>query len=95
MAAACSRANYGLTSAHAYALIDVVQLGSTKLVKVYNPWGKEEYDGPWNDKDRRWTSSYKARVNLDATDNGAVWMPLDVFRASFDGYHVNAYNDNW
>jgi len=24
-----------------------------------NPWGKEKYEGPWNDKDERWTAEFK------------------------------------
>jgi len=30
------------------------------LVKVMNPWGKDEYTGPWSDSDSsRWSSDYK------------------------------------
>jgi len=35
------------------------QLGPDKVIKAMNPWGKEEYNGPWNDKDSRWTEAYK------------------------------------
>lgn len=60
MVASCTVANYGLQSAHAYALTDAVIINGTKLIKVMNPWGKEQYTGPWSDNDSRWTPEAKA-----------------------------------
>jgi hypothetical protein len=95
MTAPCTRSNSGLTSGHAYALLDGITLGDTKLVKVMNPHGHDSYTGPWNDKDSRWTPEFMKQVNLDPTDNGIFYMPLDIFKASFEAFNVNMYDDNW
>jgi len=40
----------GLQYSHAYTLIDLVVLSDgTKLVKMRNPYGKEQYEGEWSD----------------------------------------------
>jgi hypothetical protein len=47
------------------------------LIKVMNPWGKDEYTGPWSDNDSRWTEEYKRQVNLVINDNdGIFYIPL-------------------
>jgi len=95
MVGSCVRGNYGLQSAHAYALMEGVTLGGNQLLKVMNPWGKEKYTGPWNDHDSRWTEDYKQQVGLDIADDGIFYMPISVLRSSFDSFHVNMYDDNW
>lgn len=51
---------FGLTSGHAYSLLDIVDLedGPT-LVKMRNPWSSEKYNGPWSDSDSRWTDAWR------------------------------------
>lgn len=42
----------GLFSGHAYSLMDVIDLGFEKVVRIRNPWGSEnpvEWNGPWSD----------------------------------------------
>ncbi len=43
----------GVRQKHAYALVDVQELRGYRLVRVRNPWGSEEWQGPWGDKVRR------------------------------------------
>lgn len=44
-----SSAPDGLTSGHAYTLLDVIELEGTKLAKMRNPWSTEGYNGEWGD----------------------------------------------
>jgi len=49
----------GLIHGHAYTFLGTVQLSNgVKLAHVRNPWGKEEYTGPWSDKDSKWTPDF-------------------------------------
>jgi len=65
MTASCTYSNDGLIAAHAYTVLDSLELKDTsgnsvvKLLKIRNPWGREEYNGPWNDNDSRWTDHYR------------------------------------
>lgn len=60
----------GLTSGHAYSLLDVRTLtnpdGSVahRIAKMRNPWSKEGYTGKWSDTDSSWTEDFKKQVNL-------------------------------
>jgi hypothetical protein len=107
MTAACCHnggASTGLISGHAYSLLDikVVRDGgkSYTLAKLRNPWNKENYKGPWNDNDSRWTSSLKRQVNLVKANDGAFWMPYDSFLkwywytavCLYQNYHHHNFN---
>lgn len=64
MTAACMHEHLGLVRAHAYTILGVQELTTGgkvehQLVKMRNPWGKERYDGPFSDKDSRWTEDFK------------------------------------
>lgn len=64
MTAACFQSSYGVVGGHAYTMHGVLDLQKDgrsyqKLVKMRNPWGREEYTGPWNDEDSKWTADFK------------------------------------
>lgn len=42
----------GLLVNHAYGLLDVKQVGGTKLLRVRNPWGEGEWRGRWSDNSK-------------------------------------------
>ena len=45
----------GLAKGHAYTILGAHDIGGgIRLVKVRNPWGKEQYEGDWCDWDDRW-----------------------------------------
>jgi len=58
-----------------------------------NPWGSEGYDGPWNDKDARWTSEMKERLNHKTMNDGIFFMPIESFRVAFYGISLGMYQD--
>ena len=49
----------GISGSHAYTILSHYELktnrGKVRLLKVRNPWGTEEYKGPWSDSSRLWT----------------------------------------
>ena len=75
----------GLTSGHAYSLLDVRTLnwsdGSVayRIAKLRNPWNSERYVGKWSDNDPGWTADFKAQVGLSAADDGIFWMPYENY----------------
>jgi hypothetical protein len=58
-----------------------------------NPWGSETYSGPWNDRDSRWTDSFKQQANLVVGDDGTFYMPHENFDTAFTSYTVLYYSD--
>lgn len=46
----------GIVEAHAYSILDALEVDIYKLVFLWNPWGKQEWQGDWSDKDvKNWT----------------------------------------
>jgi hypothetical protein len=79
----------GLTSGHAYSLLDVKVLknpdGSAahRIAKMRNPWSKEGYKGKWSDSDSSWTDDFKKQVDLQVADDGIFWMPYENYKNFF------------
>lgn len=96
MTAACMENHNGLVPGHAYTLLGVQELkaGSVvlhQLIKMRNPWGKERYDGPWNDKDERWTDEFKKQAKMVVANDGIFYMTLDDFKKAFTVYNIAHY----
>lgn len=99
MTAACVEKNFGLISHHAYTILGVVELKAGdevlhRLFKMRNPWGEEHYEGPWHDKDERWTEEFKKQVKLVEANDGIFYMDLKSFKKAFIVYNIALYN-NW
>ncbi|KAF7218223.1 calpain 5 [Nothobranchius furzeri] len=88
----------GLVKGHAYAVTDVrrVRLGhgllaffkSDKLsmIRMRNPWGEREWNGPWSDSSEEWQKVSKGereRMGVTVEDDGEFWMTFDDFIANF------------
>ncbi|KAM4743139.1 calpain-5-like [Anableps anableps] len=88
----------GLVKGHAYAVTDVrrVRLGhgllaffkSDKLtmIRMRNPWGQREWNGPWSDSSEEWkkvSKSERERMGVTVQDDGEFWMTFDDFIANF------------
>jgi len=97
MSAGCDVEYEGLTTAHAYSILDAIQLvdGGPKVVKMRNPWSSENYVGPYSDSSDLWTQAQKDQVGLVVADDGIFYMPISGFKIAFDTYAVVAYNDNY
>ncbi|XP_072248125.1 calpain-5a [Leuresthes tenuis] len=88
----------GLVKGHAYAVTDVrrVRLGhgllayfrSDKLnmIRMRNPWGQREWNGPWSDSSEEWkkvSKSERESMGVTVDDDGEFWMTFDDFIANF------------
>ena len=61
-----AQTRYNLPATHAYTILSAHELKDTagnvvqRLYRVRNPWGTDNYDGPWADNSNLWTAAYKA-----------------------------------
>ncbi|XP_041880152.1 calpain-5 [Corvus kubaryi] len=84
----------GLVKGHAYAVTDVrkVRLGhgllsffkSEKLdmIRMRNPWGEREWNGPWSDTSEEWqkvSKSEREKMGMTVEDDGEFWMTFEDF----------------
>ncbi|XP_077578546.1 calpain-5-like isoform X2 [Stigmatopora nigra] len=93
-----SRLPSGLVKGHAYAVTDVrqVRLGhgllaffhSNKLemIRLRNPWGSSEWNGPWSDGSAEWekiSQRERQKIGVVVQNDGEFWMTFDDFLSNF------------
>ena len=87
---------YGIAYNHAYSVIGVKELSTgVKLVQVRNPWGVEDYKGPWSDKDKRWTPALREEVGRKNANDGVWHIPLSDFMKVMANSYINKNTDGW
>lgn len=73
----------GMVTGHAYTLLDTAEVsdssGTYRIVKLRNPWATELYTGPWSDDSSEWTDDLKAQAGWTSANDGAFWLPFDLF----------------
>lgn len=89
-----ARLSCGLVKGHAYGVTDVrkVRLGhgllayfkSEKLcmIRMRNPWGEREWNGPWSDSSEEWqkvSKSEREKLGVTVEDDGEFWMNFEDF----------------
>ncbi|KAI3353615.1 hypothetical protein L3Q82_004818 [Scortum barcoo] len=90
------RNELGIMFRHAYSLTAVEKVktshGAEYLVRLLNPWGNTEWEGPWSDmKGPEWNSvSVEEQKRLDrvSREDGEFWMSVSDFRQNFDVMEV-------
>lgn len=60
----------GIVAGHAYTMISVYDIKSTKLLKMRNPWGQFEWKGMYSDNSKKWTEELKQQTNYKSVDDG-------------------------
>ncbi|XP_064163436.1 calpain-2 catalytic subunit-like [Anguilla rostrata] len=89
-----ARTQQKLVKGHAYSLIaaEEVHLRGTpvQLVRIRNPWGHVEWNGPWSDNSREWDGvrqDEKATLNY-SPDDGEFWMAYSDFLRQYSKLEI-------
>ncbi|KAM6972818.1 calpain-9 [Aplochiton taeniatus] len=85
----------GLVKGHAYSITGVEQVTyrgrKVQLIRVRNPWGQVEWNGPWSDNSREWDAIDKAekkRLTQNALEDGEFWMEFEDFKSNYDKVEI-------
>jgi calpain-15 len=77
----------GLQDAHAYSVISVHQVqtskGEVRLLKVRNPWSEVEWKGDWSDNSYLWTEALKQELGLESKDDGIFFISFADYASFF------------
>lgn len=92
----------GLVKGHAYGITKITQMaikGNTffkflsinkeklQMVRLKNPWGAQEWLGPWSDNSDEWKrvpKSEREKMGLNFDDDGEFWMEFSDFLRYFN-----------
>uniref|UniRef100_A0AC34RFW6 Calpain catalytic domain-containing protein n=1 Tax=Panagrolaimus sp. JU765 TaxID=591449 RepID=A0AC34RFW6_9BILA len=61
------------------------------MIRLQNPWGEKEWNGPWSDNDVRWeqvTATQKQELGMTVDEDGEFWMPWEEFVKYFTDISV-------
>ncbi|MBN3309318.1 CAN9 protein, partial [Amia calva] len=90
-----ARTTTGLVKGHAYSItgLDEVQVRGRKvqLIRIRNPWGQVEWNGPWSDNSREWSmisAQDQKRLNQVTMDDGEFWMDFEDFKTNYDKIEI-------
>uniref|UniRef100_A0A8C9TED8 Calpain 6 n=1 Tax=Scleropages formosus TaxID=113540 RepID=A0A8C9TED8_SCLFO len=93
----------GLVKGHAYSVTAVrkVRLGRGVLallkperlpmIRLRNPWGKTEWNGPWSDSSEEWKkvgNMEREAMGITVADDGEFWMEFDDWCEHFTDVDV-------
>lgn len=99
MSGSCRKEFGNLVTKHLYTVVGVLELkknGKTykRLFKMRNPWGSEQYNGPWNDEDTQWTADFKKQANLSVDkSDGVFYMSVEDYPKAFTNLAIVHYRD--
>ncbi|KAM9018294.1 calpain-9 isoform 4-T5 [Ara ararauna] len=86
---------FGLIKGHAYSVTGIDEVSywgrQVQLIRIRNPWGQVEWNGPWSDTSLEWRSvspSEQRRLSQAARDDGEFWMKFEDFKVHFDKVEI-------
>ncbi|XP_042341093.1 calpain-9 [Plectropomus leopardus] len=89
-----AKTSSGLVKGHAYSITGLEEITvrgrKVQLIRIRNPWGQVEWNGPWSDKSRNWDSVDAAQKNriLQKSDDGEFWMEFEDFKQNYDKVEI-------
>ncbi|XP_034445250.1 calpain-9 [Hippoglossus hippoglossus] len=90
-----AKTSTGLVKGHAYSITGVEEVNyrgqKVQLIRIRNPWGQVEWNGPWSDKSREWNYVDKAekdRVLQNSAEDGEFWMEFEEFKKNYDKVEI-------
>ena len=80
---------------HVYTVLGAYEAGGDRLLRIRNPWGHEEYHGPWNDHDSsNWDATIQGQVQTYAEAFPDLYSLEDegIFFIDYETYHSDFYS---
>ncbi|TWW72532.1 Calpain-3 [Takifugu flavidus] len=88
-----TRTATGLVKGHAYSVTAVEECkpsqhkdAKVRLVRLRNPWGQVEWNGPWSDNSKEWSTISKAekeKLHHQSAEDGEFWMSFEDFKKNY------------
>ncbi|KAK2189237.1 hypothetical protein NP493_113g04032 [Ridgeia piscesae] len=80
----------GLYEGHAYSITGLVKFNyrgrKMRLLRLRNPWGKNEWTGDWSDRSELWknvSDKDKSTMELKVENDGEFWMSFEDWKKHF------------
>ena len=81
---------FGLIPGHTYSIVYPQKWieRNLYLLKLKNPWGKNEWCGNWSDYSINWTEELMRYFQFTRKNDGTLWIDLNDFFSFFDNTYI-------
>jgi len=70
--------------------------GKVRLLKLHNPWGKQEWNGAWSDGAKEWTAEVLETLDHTFGDDGLFWISYEDFLKYYPEIdRIRLFGDDW
>jgi hypothetical protein len=86
----------GIQEKHAYSIMEAKEVDDHRLLKLRNPWGRTEYNGPWSDGSAEWTPEIMQKLNHRFGDDGVFWISYEDLLRSYQHFdRTRLFGPEW
>ena len=92
----------GLIKGHAYSLLSIYDITKndgtlTTLVRIRNPHGRSEWNGPWSDDSSEWldvSDTVKTAIKYSQNEDGGFFMSFDDWVDQYESFTMCYITDD-
>ncbi len=86
----------GIHGGHAYSVLRAVNYGKERLMLLKNPWGEQEWNGPWSDGSREWTAESIQALGHTFGNDGIFWIRYEDVLKKYDViWRTRLFSQDW
>ncbi|OJJ45435.1 hypothetical protein ASPZODRAFT_2109961 [Penicilliopsis zonata CBS 506.65] len=86
----------GISEDHSYSIMDVKEVDGLRLLRLRNPWGKKEWNGPWSDGSEQWTPYWMEKLNHKFGNDGFFWISYDDLLKNYQHFdRTRLFGPEW
>ncbi|PNY27725.1 Calpain-1 catalytic subunit, partial [Tolypocladium capitatum] len=86
----------GIMELHSYSVQRAVEIDGKRLVRLKNPWGKGEWEGPWSDGSKEWTPEWLEKLGHRFGDDGDFWIAYEDLLRKYQAFErTRLFDTDW
>ncbi|OXV08572.1 hypothetical protein Egran_03665 [Elaphomyces granulatus] len=90
------REQKGIVQNHAYSIMDAKEIDGVRLLRLRNPWGEKEWEGPWSDGSEQWTSKWMERLDHKFGNDGVFWISYEDLLKKYQFFdRTRLFDPDW
>ena len=86
----------GIDVSHAYSLMEAREVKGKRLLKIRNPWGRNEWTGKWSDGSSEWDAEWLTLLNHKFGNDGVFWISYEDLLKKYQHFdRTRIFDKDW